>query len=224
MPTLPSRPRTVAELIRGHQHPIVSYQTQSTTTKTVSKAERALHSQLKRVTANSDWVEDIKNRYNFDLEITDDYYESHPRLRSAIDTSLMAETYTERQELDTHTFHRDHILLAAIRIVAAYVDLGGLCNNAPFSAAVREVISSLKTRPGNRTDDSLIYPDHEVCIDAPLEQRWLANPPPSALREAHLLLVEDKTHRVMTKGGRGRRDPWGSRPDSGVESTCRTTG
>lgn len=142
----------------------------------------------------------VKKRYNFAaVQIPDSYYATDPKLCACLDMNQGPEPFEETQEADTHMFHRDHILQPASQLAAAYVTLRGLCNGVPFSQAAQDAISSLKVRPGGRTDDSLIIPDHKFSLNVPSECRWLNHPHPSEPREAQLLIGEDKTHRVMEK-------------------------
>ncbi|KAJ6473385.1 hypothetical protein C8R47DRAFT_1199730 [Mycena vitilis] len=195
---LPPPPRTVTEFIQRYQHPVISSISINTTTKAISKAERKLTRKLQSVTSKSDWVDRLKPRYNFDVEIPEHYYASHSWLLGDFYSSARERSLEERQETDTHRFH-DRVLEAAVDIVTAYIDLGGTCNGQPFCNAARDATSSLKASAGFRTDDSLIFPDHEVTIDVPAVQRWLPKPSSSNTCKAHVLLGEDKTHRVMEK-------------------------
>ncbi|KAJ7271433.1 hypothetical protein B0H12DRAFT_1067269 [Mycena haematopus] len=195
---LPTPPRTIAEFIQQHRHPVISSVSISTATKDVSKAERELPRKLQCVMSKSDWVARLKARYNFDVQIPEHYYVSHPWLLGAFYLAVQERSREERQEADTHAFHRS-VLEAVVSIAAAYVDLGGKCAGVPFSDAARAAVPSLKVSAGFHTEDSLIYPDHEISIDVPLVQRWLPRSPSSKTRKAHILLGEDKTRRVMTK-------------------------
>ncbi|KAJ7605257.1 hypothetical protein DFH06DRAFT_1348821 [Mycena polygramma] len=186
------------EFIQRYQHPVISSISINTTTKDISKTERKLPRKLQSVTSKSDWVDRLKLRYNFDVEIPGHYYASHSWLLGALYLTVRERSLEERQETDTHRFH-NRVLEAAVDIVTAYVELGGTCNGQPFCDAARDVTSSLKASAGFRTDDSLILPDHEVTIDVPAVQRWLPNPSSSKTCKAHVLLGEDKTHRVMEK-------------------------
>ncbi|KAF8146159.1 hypothetical protein K438DRAFT_1870458 [Mycena galopus ATCC 62051] len=200
MTAILNRPRTIAEAIQLQRHPVITYNSTSVATKQTSQAELALPRRLRSVQADRGWVEDVKKRYDFAaVQIPENYYATHPKLRACLDINQDPEPFEETQEADTHMFHRDHILQSASQLVAAYVTLGGLCNGIPFSQAAQDATASLKVRPGGRTDDSLIIPDHKFSLSVPSECRWLDHPRRSEPREAQLLIGEDKTHRVMGK-------------------------